>query len=236
MRLKKMALRALKPLAEGVFARDSVAGLALRAVNFARFRAWCARYDQPPTGAGDAGRFQLFSALVQAGWTQDVISYLEFGVYRGDTLKWWLEKNTNPGSRFVGFDTFTGLPEDWNPMFRRGDFSTDGKPPWVDAPRCRFEKGLFQRTLPGFIRSFPFHGQTIVHLDADLYSSTLFVLLTVGPHLKEGDLLIFDEFWDYMSEFRAFLDFLAAYPIDYKVLGRTEEFAQVAVRIEGTPT
>ena len=45
---------------------------------------------------------------------EDDIVFLEFGVYQGQSFKWWLALNNNPNSQFVGFDTFQGLPEDWN--------------------------------------------------------------------------------------------------------------------------
>ena len=62
-----------------------------------------------------------------------------------------MEKNKNPGSQFTGFDTFTGLPEDWNFRYQKGHFSTEGKTPDIHDSRCSFEKGLFQDTLEKFV-------------------------------------------------------------------------------------
>ena len=41
---------------------------------------------------------------------KNVINYLEFGVGRGNSLRWWTDNNTNPKSVFWGFDTYEGLP------------------------------------------------------------------------------------------------------------------------------
>lgn len=40
------------------------------------------------------------------------LDYLEFGVYRGDSIGWWLER-LNYESNLYGFDSFEGLNEDW---------------------------------------------------------------------------------------------------------------------------
>ena len=41
------------------------------------------------------------------------ITVLEFGVYQGYSIKKFAEFNTNEDSKFFGFDSFVGLPEDW---------------------------------------------------------------------------------------------------------------------------
>src|SRR5689334_10463514 len=64
----------------------------------------------------------------------DEIIYLEFGVMRGDTFYIWSEGNRNPKSRLVGFDTFTGLPEDWGNI-KKGSFSAGGKIPEMTDKR-----------------------------------------------------------------------------------------------------
>ena len=129
------------------------------------------------------------------------ICYLEFGVFKGDSIKWWLMKNTNPGSRFYGFDTFEGLPEKWG-NYTKGDFYSN-IPHIVDS-RLKFIKGLFQDTLYSFLKDVQLNKRLVIHLDADLFSSTLFVLTSLAPFLKKGDIILFDEFNVPNDEFSAF--------------------------------
>src|SRR5271170_2865109 len=42
------------------------------------------------------------------------IDYLEFGVHRGHSIRYFASQNESADSRFFGFDCFTGLPDDWN--------------------------------------------------------------------------------------------------------------------------
>lgn len=149
------------------------------------------------------------------------IDYLEFGVYKGESIRWWLARNSHPDSTFTGFDTFTGLPEDWSAASPAGTFSTGGTLPVIEDSRCRLRAGLFQDTLPGFLRDRRFERRLVVHLDADLYSSTLYVLCQLAPHLSPGTILIFDEFVDVLNEFRALLDFLSAFRVKVRAIGRT---------------
>lgn len=164
-----------------------------------------------PQPFGHANRYTLYEELLRELQLQTVpLCYLEFGVAKGDSIKWWLANNDNERSRFCGFDVFTGLPERWGSV-PKGEFSTEGEVPSVDDHRCQFVKGLFQEKLPGEISSIDFeYATTILHLDADLYSSTLYVLMTLHHLLKPGDVLIFDEFAYVTDEFRAFLDYVSA--------------------------
>ena len=150
------------------------------------------------------------------------ISYLEFGVYKGASIKRWTSLNTHPDSRFAGFDTFHGLPEDWHnfTVTPKGTFDVGGDIPQVNDPRLRFFKGLFQETLPGFLKTFSPQSRLLIHCDADIYSATLYVLTSLNAWLVPGSIIIFDDFTSYNNEFRAFMNFTQAYvQLKYKVLG-----------------
>lgn len=164
---------------------------------------------------------------------QKPIHYLEFGVAGGTSFAWWVKTNQHPGSLFYGFDTFEGLPEDWH-FFKKGAFSFDI--PFMDDPRGTFIKGLFQDTLYKFLDKYGKNTaapdvRRVIHLDADLYSSTLFALTMLAPYLRNGDILLFDEFNIPNHEFAAWTDFVRSYYIKYEVIGAVNNFYQVAIKI-----
>ncbi len=141
--------------------------------------------------------------------------YLEFGVYRGDSIGYFSDRLRNRDARMFGFDSFEGLPERWGPN-PKGTFSTNGTVPEAFDNRVEFVKGWFHETLPAFlirpdVRKLLSNPNTVpfVHLDADLYSSTLFVLTTLWHHLPEF-YFCFDEFMGH--ELRALQDYRTAYP------------------------
>lgn len=200
-----------------------------------RFSHWCGQhgaYDFRRHSYGE--RPAYFEKIVADEGLQDAaFDFLEFGVYQGESLRWWRDHAINPKTRFVGFDTFAGLPADWNGK-KAGFFTTAGQIPNMQDRRFSFEVGLFQETLPIFLQSFHRRERLIIHLDADLYSSTLFVLMTLGPLLQTGDLLLFDEFSSVTHEFRALRDFVSCFPIDYELAYATGDFNKVCLRIQCT--
>jgi Macrocin-O-methyltransferase (TylF) len=159
------------------------------------------------------------------------IDYLEFGVYRGETFREWCALNRNPHSRFFGFDSFEGLPEDWNPRQPKGAFDTGGRAPELDDARAQFVVGLFQDSLPGFLRSYQAHDQLVLHIDCDLYSSTLYCLSSLDRVIGQGTVIIFDEFYDSLHEYRALTDYCSAYMRAYRLIAHTKDFVQAAVTI-----
>lgn len=175
-------------------------------------------------------RYNLYRHVIAEEKLNDEIDYLEFGVAKGHSFRWWAANITHPKARFFGFDTFTGLPEDWG-HFKKGDMSGNNEPPLMDDVRCRFYQGLFQQTLPSFIRSYIPGKRRVIMMDADLFSSTLYALTALHPLLTRGDIIIFDEFNVPLHEFKAFRHWLSAYYITYQVLGSVNNFHQVAIKI-----
>jgi len=224
--IKRRLHRLTEPFAEAM----------LKLVYLSKLSKWCREQGRPPYHDADdpavnhKKRYGLYQFVLESEQLQGAIDYLEFGVAGGESFAWWLANNKHPDSRFVGFDTFTGLPEKFGPL-ATGTFSTGGKAPETNDVRANFQVGLFSQTLDPFLRSFALERRKVIHLDADLYSSTLYVLTRLMPLIKPGDILIFDEFGVPTHEFRAFSDVAAAYDFSYKLLGAVNNYLQVALRI-----
>ena len=131
-------------------------------------------------------------------FSKERVIYLEFGVWKGESIRWFAENILNKDSKFYGFDSFYGLPEQWDMMtttYESGMFSVDGIFPEIRDERVSFIKGWFQNTVHNFVKrnESELNDNLIVHYDADLYSSTLLCLMEVDL-LKKKYLAIFDEF------------------------------------------
>lgn len=176
-------------------------------------------------------REELYEYVIKTQNLEAGVDYLEFGVSKGHSFKWWVNRIKNEDARFYGFDTFTGLPEDWGP-FKKGDMNNDNKPPVVNDARAAFYQGLFQQTLVPFLSEYTPKMKKVIHMDADLYSATLYVLTLITPYLRSGDIIFFDEFNVPMHEFKAFKDWSSAFYIKYKVLGGVNNFYQTSIMIE----
>jgi hypothetical protein len=216
---------------------NSIVSIVEKLACWLRFSRWCVergisagRYDGRARGEYE-DRYNLYEAVIQQEALDDeTFDFLEFGVFEGTSIDWWTRRISDPRVRFFGFDTFTGLPEQWG-IFGPKTFSAEGKTPEISDPRCHFEVGLFQKTVPAFVRKFSRPRRMVVHLDADLYSSTLFALTSLATILRPGDLLFFDEFASPTSEFRALEDFVKAYLVKYELLGAVNNFNRVCLKL-----
>ncbi len=196
----------------------------------ARLAAWVGKHRDVPYFST---RFELYTH-VQQQLSGQPIDYLEFGVFEGESILKWAELNDHPDSRFYGFDSFEGLPEDWKNALRvipKGHFSTAGQVPQTADTRVSFHKGWFQDSLRPFLREFT-PRRLVVHNDSDLHSSTIYVLATLDPLLLPGSVIIFDEFSNPLHEFQAFMQYTAAFMREYRVLGASGKYYdQVAVEL-----
>ncbi len=110
------------------------------------------------------------------------ILYIEFGVWKGHSIKYFADKYKSASSEFYGFDTFYGFPEKCLSM-EKGHYSTAGEMPQLNDVRIKFIKGLFQETLPIFLKKINFETKkktVLVHFDAPLHSATLFTLFKLS--------------------------------------------------------
>ncbi|MBN2561233.1 MAG: hypothetical protein JXQ75_09915 [Phycisphaerae bacterium] len=211
------------------FSRDWPTERIEKAIWFGRFSRWCRGHECRVSN----GKPAIYEDLCREELDGQSITYLEFGTFQGRSMRLWLNLCPDGQSRFFGFDTFEGLPEAWE-GYPPGYFTTHSMLPDVNDSRCMFVKGLFQLSLPDFLRTYTPRGRQVIHIDADLFSSALFVLNQVGPLLRANDILIFDEFQVWMDEFRAFRLFLSVFPLGYRTLFRSPDWSQVVVKIVST--
>jgi hypothetical protein len=137
-------------------------------------------------------RDDVFAAVAEQVRDTQVL-YLEFGVFKGASTRYWSNALKNPASRLFGFDSFEGLPEDFDGEgpYMKGTFDVKGAIPQIDDPRVEFVKGWFEDTLPTF--QVPEHEALVIIMDADLFSSTDCVLQHLRPFIKIGTFIYFDE-------------------------------------------
>ena len=175
-------------------------------------------------------RYPMYQWVIEKERLTGPVNYFEFGVANGHSFNWFMTQNKDAESRFYGFDTFDGLPEDWGP-FKKGSFSNYNEIPLIKDFRGTFYKGLFQRTLPEFLGKLDNSRRNILMMDADLWSATLFVLTSFAPFLKKGDIIFFDEFVVPTHEFKAFLDFTQSYYINVELVAAASNYYFVAFKV-----
>jgi len=123
--------------------------------------------------------------------SHDKLIGIELGVAWGYMTNYWTLRNSNIVA-WHGFDTFTGLTEAWR-HYSKGHFSTNGAPPEIHDPRITWHVGLVQSTLINLNSLELNKYRVFISFDLDLFEPTFHALSQLVPHLKEGDLLYFDE-------------------------------------------
>jgi Macrocin-O-methyltransferase (TylF) len=189
-------------------------------VNYMKLGRWMSqRGFSVPERVRD--RNSVFAAVADRVADRRVL-YTEFGVFRGASTRYWSAALRNPGSHLHGFDSFQGLPEDFDVAgpYVKGTFDVAGKPPVIDDPRVQFFVGWFDDTVPKYTP--PAHDTLVMCMDADLYSSTKVVLDHFKPWIKAGTFIYFDDMSRPDHEPRAFDEFMQQTGLRFNVVS-TEE-------------
>jgi len=189
----------------------------------------------------DARTPTFFAALDYINYERVPGDVVEFGVYTGIALALFAQGHAfDPKGmtrRFVGFDSFEGLPpsadqharwqprdcamnHSWHPMIPIGApvrpavtldlFAACGlEPPALHA-------GPFTETIGRVVPS-TYPEIALVHFDCDLYESTRDALALAAPALQDGAMLMFDDWFHYRGnprkgQARAFAEFLDHHP------------------------
>ena len=173
----------------------------------------------------------FFDAIVKKSITSK--PFYEFGVWRASSFKYLIEVF----KKGYGFDTFTGLPEDWDVgsnIEKKGTYTSDGNVPNIKGGE--FIVGKFEDTLPTFFsEKRPI--ASVINFDADLYSSTICALNFSKPVMDKDTILIFDEFimnesWE-QDEFKALTEFCSINNFSYEVIAISFVTKQIAVKLRG---
>lgn len=188
----------------------------------------------------NAKRFNSDADLLRYASDQVKIEgvYIELGVCTGKSINFIAA--LNPSQVIYGFDSFQGNPEDWRrnqSIVPQGTFGLKNptKLPLV-LNNVKLIQGFFEESLPYFVQTL-LKGQSIafLHVDCDLYSSANCAFQVLGPYIKHGTIIIFDELYGYPEyaehEFKALTEFLesSGYIVEY--LAFNAMFEGVAVRI-----
>ncbi|MGV0051444.1 class I SAM-dependent methyltransferase [Mycobacterium colombiense] len=157
---------------------------------------------------------------------------LDLGVWIG----WSTRLLSDASGRMVyGFDTFSGLVEDWrleDQVIKRGTFSLseplarwfmrdtgvsfqDGVPATLGY-KVQFIRGSTYETLAPFLAERPAAAIRLFHMDLDTYESCLHALETCKDRFIEGSILVFDEYLVTNGEMRAFYEFQSRYELEWR--------------------
>ncbi|WP_293057564.1 class I SAM-dependent methyltransferase [Mycobacterium sp.] len=158
---------------------------------------------------------------------------LDLGVWIGWSTRLISDASNRP---VYGFDTFSGLVEDWQVddqiVVKRGTFALseplaqrflrdtgvslhDGLPDPLGRA-VQFVKGSTYDTLAPFLAARPTAPIRLFHMDLDTYDSCLHALETCKNHFIEGSILVFDEYLVTNGEMRAFYEFQKRYELEWR--------------------
>lgn len=185
----------------------------------------------------DARKYFAYN-LSQVGVEGNVV---ECGVYKGSSIN-HIAEIVGPNKPVYGFDSFDGLPEEWeigeNNTVKEGYFATKEMP--KVKKNVELIKGWFKDTLPAWCGENP-APIAFLHLDCDIYSSTIEALTFLNHGLKRGSVIVFDDMYSWIEEddypywrrgqWKAFREWLKEYSREVEVVSRMRRRKSCAVRV-----
>lgn len=166
---------------------------------------------------------------------------LEFGVWMGHSVN--RIGLAYPKAQVFGFDSFYGLPEDWSGPWIKGSFNVLGHLPRGLPSNVQLVAGWFNESLPAFITSaqwlfsvekymksaskrrmvVPKAQIALLHIDCDLYSSTMTVLNALDEYILPGTIIVFDELMNFVDyekqEMKALYEYVTTRNVNFEVIG-----------------
>ena len=144
---------------------------------------------------------------------------LEFGVRAGESITHISNKLKD--KTIHGFDSFEGLPEDWEGFeFLKSDFTQNGIMPTVPG-NVILHKGWFDKTIPEYNKKND-NDISFINLDCDIYSSTKTVLDELGNKITTGTIILIDDFFNYRNwkqhQYKAFQEFVEKNNVKFEYL------------------
>ena len=157
--------------------------------------------------------------------------FLEFGVFKGDSINLFSESLNKIDAKIYGFDAFKGLKDEWvteeyNPA---GTFDLKGVKPKVKN-NVQLVDGWVEDTVKNFLSN---NNKKIsfVHFDLDTYESTLYVLKLIKNKFQSGTIILFDEFYGFPNwekyEYKAFKEEIEENSFKYIAFGTRQACIQI---------
>ena len=144
----------------------------------------------------------------------------EYGVDKGKSFLQLCEHFKK--ETVFGFDGFEGLPGGIWPgnTIHKGMFDYKGTIPFTVPSNGTIVPGWFNKTLPKFDYKKPV--AKYLHIDCDVYSSTVDILTSLVGKIVPGTVITFDDYCNHpnwrQGEFRAWQEFVEKNKINYKYL------------------
>lgn len=125
-------------------------------------------------------------------------TFLEFGVFKGETTNYISNIIDFYNLKLDAFDSFEGLSEDRKfTIDPKGSYTNNKKIPILNRNVNLIVGNIFHTLIP-FMKDL---NKKIIftHIDTDTYETTRFILEKIKPNLVPGSVIVFDELHNFMG-------------------------------------